>query len=109
MWLNLAFFYFQESGGQPPLWFSVLPIVGMIAIFYFLIMRPQIKQQKDQQRFVDNLKKGDKVITSGGIWGEIDAIDQQVVVLKIHDKTKIKMTRSAINGPQPGNEAGATK
>ncbi|CAM2007125.1 preprotein translocase subunit YajC [Acanthopleuribacter pedis] len=108
MWLNLAFFYF-EGGGAPPLWFQIAPIVGMIAIFYFLIMRPQIKQQKEQQRYVDNLKKGDKVITSGGVWGEIDSVDQQVVILKVHDKTKIKMTRSAITGPQPLNDEGASK
>ena len=109
MWLNLAFFFYQEGGTAPPWWYNIMPIVMMIGIFYFLIMRPQIRQQKDQQKYVDNLKKGDKVITSGGMWGEIDAVDQQVVVLKVHDKTKIKMTRSAITGPQPGNEGGTAK
>ena len=110
MWLNLAYFFFQAGEGKPaPLWFNILPFVGMIAIFYFLIIRPQIRQQKDQQKLVDNLKKGDKVVTSGGIWGEIEAVDRQVVVLKVHDKTKIKITRSAVTGFQPSPAEGDTK
>ncbi len=99
-------YYYQEGGGSPA-WFSLAPILVFFAVFYFLVLRPQLKQQKSHRSMINNLKKGDKVITSGGIWGEIDQVDEKTVRLKISDKNKIMVSRSAISGFQANPEAAA--
>jgi preprotein translocase subunit YajC len=76
---------------------SFLPFVLIIAIFYFLIIRPQNKKQKDTQKMLESLKKGDKVVTIGGIHGSISSIDGTDVVVRVDDNTKIKFLRSAIS------------
>ena len=84
---------------EPPGWIGWLPIVGMIAIFWFLIIRPQSKKQKERERKVQAARKGDNVLTHGGIYGKIvKEIDQDVVVLEVdkHSKTRIQFTRTAI-------------
>jgi len=98
--------FFQEGGGGPA-WFSLAPILVFFAVFYFLVLRPQLKQQKSHRSMIDQLKRGDKVITNGGIWGEIDLVEEKTVRLKVNDKTKIMVSRSAISGKQP--EAGDAK
>ena len=110
MWLSLAFTSLQDSPQGVPGWYNLGLIAGIGIIFYFILLRPQIKQQKEHQNLVSNIKKGDKVITNGGIWGEVDNVETSVVRLKISDKTKIVVTRSAISGfqPKPG-DANPTK
>ena len=89
----------QETG--TPGWFNMVPLLVIVAIFYFVMIRPQIKQQKAHQKLIDNITKGDKVVTSGGIWAEVDAIETNTVRLKINDKTKILVSRSNIASIQP--------
>lgn len=96
----LAFFQEGEPSG-PPGWYQMIPFVFLALIFYFLVLRPQMKQQKDHQKLVSDLKKGDKIVTSGGIWGEIDEVDPQSIRLKVNDKTKIRISRSSVSGMQP--------
>lgn len=94
----LAFFYqgqVQTDGG-----YSILMIVGMFAIMYFLLIRPQMKQQKAHRSMVDNLKAGDKVIAAGGIHGEIDHLDSDRVCLKVAEKTKIFVSRGSVSAMQ---------
>jgi len=76
---------------------TFLPFVAIIAIFYFLIIRPQNKKQKETQKMLSALKKGDKVVTIGGIHGTIQSVREQSVVLKVDDDTKIEFNRSAIS------------
>ena len=73
------------------------PIVVMILIFYFLLYRPQKSEQKRRKQLLDNLHKGNKVMTVGGIYGEILEIKDNVLDLKIADKVVIKVSRAAIN------------
>ncbi|MBR2214932.1 MAG: preprotein translocase subunit YajC [Selenomonadaceae bacterium] len=73
------------------------PILIMVAIFYFLLYRPQKNEQKRRKELLDNLTPGDKVVTIGGIYGEITAVRKTVVRLKISPKTEIEVARSAIN------------
>ena len=73
------------------------PILIMVAIFYFLLYRPQKNEQKRRKELLDNLKRGDKVVTIGGIYGEITDVHETVVKLKIAPKTEIDVARSAIN------------
>ncbi|MDR1470625.1 MAG: preprotein translocase subunit YajC [Spirochaetaceae bacterium] len=83
---------------------SLFPFVIIIAIFYFLIIRPQNKKQKETQRMLGALKKGDKVVTIGGIHGTIASIDGTDVIVKVDDNTKIKFLRSAISNVSNAKE-----
>lgn len=76
---------------------SVLPFVLMFAIFYFLLIRPQQKKQRERGSMLNALKKGDKVTTIGGMHGTIDTITDDTIVLKVNDVTKLTFDRSAIN------------
>ncbi len=82
-------------------WVTWVPLIFMLGVFYLILLRPQMKQQKEHQRLIDNIKKGDRVITSGGIWGEVDSVETQFVRLRIAEKTKIVVSRSNIAGFQP--------
>lgn len=75
---------------------SLLPFILIIFVFYFLILRPQQKRQKERKKLLESIAKGDKVITSGGIYGTVEGVEDKTVLLKISDNTKIKVERSAI-------------
>ena len=107
--MSLAMAYFQESGGGGSLSFYIVLYAGLIAIFYFVVLRPQMRQQKDHQKLMDSLKKGDKIITNGGLWGEIDVVEAKAIRIKINDKTKVLISRSAVSGFQPQENGGETK
>jgi preprotein translocase subunit YajC len=77
---------------------SFLPFVAIIGIFYFLIIRPQNKKQKDTQKMLSALKKGDKVVTIGGVHGTIQSVRESSVIVKVDENTKIEFSRSAISG-----------
>jgi len=84
--------------------FQVLFLVGIFAIFYFLIIRPQKKERERHRRLIESLKKGDKVITSAGIWGTVVEIGDRTVSLKVDANTKITFSKEAIIGLQPERE-----
>jgi preprotein translocase subunit YajC len=75
-----------------------LPLVLIFIVFYFLLIRPQQKKAKEHQSYLANLKKGDKVITGGGIHGAITGLTDTVVTLEIAENVRIKVSRSAIAG-----------
>lgn len=77
-----------------------LPLILIFVIFYFLLIRPQQKKVKDHQAYISGLKKGDKVITNGGIHGEITGLTDTVVTLEIAENVKIKIARPHIAGAQ---------
>ena len=83
--------FFQGQTGQ-----AVLPVLIMVIIFYFMLYRPQKKQQKKRQVLLDNLKKGQKVLTIGGIHGEIVTLSEDTVVLQVAEKVEMTVARSAI-------------
>lgn len=74
----------------------IFTVVLMIAIFYFFLIRPQSKRQKETEKMLAALKKGDKVVTIGGIHGTISSAKEKTVVLKVDDNTKIEFNRTAI-------------
>ncbi|HEV8611267.1 MAG TPA: preprotein translocase subunit YajC [Thermoanaerobaculia bacterium] len=84
-----------------------LPMIFIFVIFYFLLIAPMRKRQKRQQAMLTQLKKGDEVVTSGGIFGRISAFDEThgAVILQIGDNVKVKVLRSAISGPASEPEA----
>jgi preprotein translocase subunit YajC len=77
---------------------SFVPFVAIILIFYFLIIRPQNKKQKETQKMLAALKKGDKIVTIGGIHGIIHSVKESTVVVKVDGDTKLEFSRSAISG-----------
>lgn len=91
MWLA------QDPGGQSTIWGLVLPFVLMFAVFYFLLIRPQQKKQKQRNLMLSQLKKGDKVTTIGGIHGTIVELTDDTVVLRVNDTVKVTFERGAIN------------
>ena len=78
---------------------QMVPYILMFVIFYFVLLAPMRKQQKKQKELLAGLKKGDRVVTSGGIHGTVQQVEDQIVWLKIADTVKIKINRSAIAGP----------
>ena len=84
------------EGGANPI-ASLLPFALMIAVLYFLILRPQIKKQKAQQKLVDELEKGDQVVTSGGIHGVITNLKDDVITVKIAENVRIDLSRAAVS------------
>ena len=72
------------------------PILLMIVIFYFMLYRPQKKQQKERNELLSSLKKGQKVVTIGGIYGEIVSLTEDYVMLQVADKVEMRFARTAI-------------
>ena len=79
-------------------WTFVIFIVIIIAAFYFFMIRPQSSRRKQQQKLLSELKPGDQVITNAGIYGEIDRVDPDSVVLKMEDGSKIRVSIQAVAG-----------
>ncbi|KEZ51146.1 MULTISPECIES: preprotein translocase subunit YajC [Metabacillus] len=75
---------------------TVGPLILMFAIFYFLLIRPQQKQQKKVREMQDSLSKGDKVVTIGGMHGIVDSIDEEKVVIKAGDGSRLTFDRRAV-------------
>src|SRR5512134_1070058 len=79
---------------------QLIPIALVFAIFYFIILLPTKRRQKKLQEFLDNLKVGDRVVTTGGIYGSVTKLSGQTVQLQIADKVRIELSRNAIVGYQ---------
>ena len=86
-----------ESGSPGSSLFSFLPLIAIIAIFYFLILRPQNKKQKETQKMLSALKKGDRVVTIGGIHGVIQSVKESTVIVKVDDNVKLELNRGAVS------------
>ncbi len=88
----------------------LIPLVLMFGIFYFLLIRPQQKKQKEHQEMIRTLKKGDRVVTSGGISGRITGLDDSKITLEISDKVRVKVLRGNVAAlDQPAPQAPAAK
>ncbi|MFF2480524.1 preprotein translocase subunit YajC [Paenibacillus sp. NPDC058071] len=79
------------------IWGMIWPFILMFAVFYFLLIRPQQKKQKQRTSLLSQLKKGDKISTIGGLHGTIVELTDDTVVLRVNDTTKMTFERSAIN------------
>ncbi|MGX7926521.1 preprotein translocase subunit YajC [Tsuneonella sp. HG094] len=96
------------AAAAPPVWISWLPIVGMIAIFWFLLIRPQMRQQKAHREKIGGLKKGDQVVTAGGLVGKVLKVDEHYVDLELGQGVKVKAVKSTIGDIiPPGGTAAA--
>ena len=95
--------------GGPPAWTTFLPIIGMVAIFWFLLIRPQMRQQKAYREKIAGVKKGDQVITAGGLLGKVVKVDDQYAEIEIAQGVKVKAVKSTLGdivppGGKPAND-----
>jgi preprotein translocase subunit YajC len=86
----------DPSGAGPSPFSMLLPLLGMLLIFYFLLIRPQQKRQREMQKMIGALKKGDKVITASGMIGTVAGLRDDIVVVKVADDVKVEMLKNAI-------------
>jgi preprotein translocase subunit YajC len=106
--INLAQAAAPAGGGGNP--FKDLPIIPMVlifGIFYFLIIRPNSKKQKEHQQMLAELKKGDEVVTTGGVIGKISGLTDTEVTLQIQEGVRIRVTRASVQGRYGGAAAAA--
>ena len=94
-----------QSAGTAAFLFNVLPIAAIGLVFYFLVIAPANKQRRQQADMLSALKKGDRVVTQGGIYGAVQGVEAEVVYLKIAENVKVKVARSAITGIVSGETA----
>ena len=91
-----------EGGGSTIM--SFLPLILIFVVFYFLLIKPQQKKAKEHKQMLDSLKKGDKVVTSGGIYAVIEAVGTATVTLKIAENVKVKSGKAYIAAVRPASE-----
>jgi preprotein translocase subunit YajC len=96
-WITFAMAQPGGEGGGSPL-SMLIPILGMLAIFYFLLIRPQQKRQKETKTMIGALKSGDRVLTTSGIYGTIAGVKDNSFILKIADNVKVEVLKSAVSG-----------
>jgi preprotein translocase subunit YajC len=84
------------QGGAQSAFTSFLPLIIIFAIFYFLLIRPQQKRSKQHKEMMGALKRGDKIVTSGGIYGVVESVAERTVVVKIAEETKVKFGKGNI-------------
>ncbi|WP_430973565.1 preprotein translocase subunit YajC [Sunxiuqinia rutila] len=85
----------QPGAEQNPIT-TFLPLVLIIVVFYFFMIRPQVKRQKELKKFRESLSKGDKVVTTGGIYGKVAEIKDNYVLLQVDDNVKLRVDKSAV-------------
>lgn len=96
--MNLLFVLLQAGaeGPKAPGMQSLIFLVLIIVVFYFFMIRPQVKKQKEMTNYRSSLKKGDKVLTSGGLYGKINDVKETTVILEIAENIIVKVDKSAI-------------
>ena len=97
------------TSAAPPGWVQFLPIVGIMVVFWFLMIRPQMRQQKAQRDKIAAVKKGDQVVTAGGLLGKVIKVDEQYAEIEIAPGVKVKAVKSTIGdivppGGTPAND-----
>lgn len=98
--LNILLMANPEQGGGG--FASFIPLVLIIVVFYLFFIRPQMKKQKDARKYRENLKKGDKIITIGGIHGKIIEVQEKTFTIEVENQMRLRVEKSAVamDGPQ---------
>jgi preprotein translocase subunit YajC len=98
--MNIAYAMGQGGAGAPGGsggFASFIPLILMFVIFYFLLIRPQQKKTKEHRQMIDNLKTGDRIITSGGLHGRITGVSEGALTVEIAEKVRVKVNRSSVS------------
>ncbi|MDR1836325.1 MAG: preprotein translocase subunit YajC [Treponema sp.] len=86
-----------ETAGAGSLFANFIPLILIVGIFYFLIIRPQSKKRKETERMIAAIKKGDRIVTIGGIHGIVQSVKDTTVIIKVDDNVKIEFLRNAVS------------
>lgn len=101
--MNQLLILMAPQAGQSGI-MSFLPLIAIVVVFYFFMIRPQMKKAKDQKKYIEALKKGDKILTIGGIYGKIIEVrDDATIIMEVEDGSKMKISKNAVS-----NDATAT-
>ncbi len=85
-----------QPGANPIMQF--LPLIAIVVVFYFFMIRPQMKKTKDQKKYIEALKKGDKILTIGGIYGKIHELKEDgSIIMEIEDGSKMRISKNAVS------------
>ena len=94
--LNYILMAQPQNGAEPNPLMSFLPLILIIVVFYFFMIRPQMKRQKELRKFRDSIQKGDNVVTTGGIYGKVADIKETTILLQVDEGVKLKVDKSAV-------------
>lgn len=95
----------KEGQEPPPFWVNLVPLLVMVFVFYFILIRPQAKQQKQQEQMRKGLDKGDNVVTTGGVVGIVLSVKERTLTIRSED-TKLEILKSAVVSHTPRNASG---
>lgn len=84
------------GGGSPSALTSLLPLLLIIVVFYFFMIRPQVKKQKELKNYRSSIQKGEKIVTTGGMYGKVTDIKDQTVTVEIAENVRIKIDKNAV-------------
>lgn len=95
---NFAYLFLQAAGGttQSNPFITFLPLILVFVVFYFFMIRPQMKKQKEMNNYRSSLKRGDKVVTTGGLYGRINEVKEHFVLMDVGGDIKLKVDKSAL-------------
>ncbi len=96
--MNLAYAMGSQGAGsgQSSQIMAFLPLILLFAVFYFLLIRPQQKRARTHKQFIEGLKKGDRIVTSGGMYGTITGVTDDAVTIEVAEKVRVKILKSAV-------------
>lgn len=87
-----------QQGGQSGGIMSFLPLILIVVVFYFFMIRPQMKKAKEQKKYIESLKKGDKILTIGGIYGKVAEVREDgTLIMEVEDGTRMKISKNAVS------------
>lgn len=95
--MNTLFFILQTAGGQQgSSLMGFLPMILIIVVFWLFMIRPQMKRQKELRKFRESLQKGDKIVTTGGIYGKVSEIQDNAIIMEVAEGVRIKVDKAAV-------------
>lgn len=94
--MNSLFIALQAEAATPSAWTSFLPLILIVVVFWFFMIRPQMKKQKEMKQFRDSLQKGDKIVTTGGIYGKVAEIQEYFIIMEVEGGVRLKMDKAAV-------------
>jgi len=97
----------QAGGGLAGALTGLAPMLLIFVIFYVVLMLPMQRQRKALQKVIENLKKGDRVVTTGGLYGEVTSVEGATVLLRVADNVRVKVAKSAISGLEGEGDKGS--